>query len=56
MIQFLEVRDTQTGKQLVVIQTQDSCFILPSDKEPEEVRIRFVGKRIRTWMKEVKQL
>jgi len=54
MIESMVIRDTISGRELVVIQeTPWSPFILyATDGMPELVRKVSVRKRIRTWMRE----
>ena len=52
---YILIKDTITGKELKVVQPEFSNdFIVTNEStgEPVEIKARFIGKVIRTWMKE----
>ena len=54
MIEFLYIKDIQTGSTLQVLKpSSDTGYIIAVDKaDPIEVRRKSVRKIIRTWMRE----
>ena len=53
-MEYLLVKDTETGKTLLVLRQSlaPTYIVLDNNTEPVEVKKRSIGKVIRSWMKD----